>query len=367
MPAEFVGTLVHTSVGDPMAILRGLPVEPEYVRQLARAHEDADFDAVLIATASMSPEGSQIAAYAAAHTDRLTYMVSHRPGFRAPTVAARELATLDQFSAGRVAVHVITGAADAEMKRDGDSLGKNDRYARTDEYLSVLEQAWTAPEPFDYHGDYYHIEGYRPAVRPFERRHISISFGGSSEAAFRVGVKHADVYALYGEPLAETASQIATIREASAQAGRVDTPKVSVSFRVILGATEELAWDRAHAILAQTKAQASQAAAGPMPRASGAPSVGFQRLAAVVDKGERQDRALWTAIASVRGMGALPTLVGTPEIVAEALLDYYDLGVSTFLIWGYDLLDDAVDFGKELIPLVRAESVRRDAHAQRTQ
>ena len=78
---------------------------------------------------------------------------------------------------------------------------------------------------------------------------IPIYFGGSSEAAYRVGGKHADVFALWGEPLAETAEQIAAVHDAARAAGRSTMPRISVSFRPILGTTEEQAWERAHDIL----------------------------------------------------------------------------------------------------------------------
>jgi alkanesulfonate monooxygenase len=53
--------------------------------------------------------------------------------------------------------------------------------------------------------------------------------------------------------------------------------------------------------------------------------------------------------------------VGTPEQVAEGLLEYYDLGVDHFLIRGFDPLQDAIGYGRELLPLVRDLVAKRDA------
>jgi alkanesulfonate monooxygenase len=134
MPVEFIGLILHRRGSDLQAFVGqgDFSVDRGYVRRFAQVHEDAGFDRALIGTASIAPEGSQVAAYATAHTERLSPLVSHRPGFRAPTVAARELATLDHFSNGRAAVHIITGGSDAEQRRDGDFVGKDERYARTD-------------------------------------------------------------------------------------------------------------------------------------------------------------------------------------------------------------------------------------------
>ena len=77
------------------------------------------------------------------------------------------------------------------------------------------------------------------------------------------------------------------------------------------------------------------------------------------------DERLWMSIAAATGArGNTSALVGTPQQVAEALLAYYDLGVTTLLIRGFDPLQDAIEFGAELIPTVRAEVVRRDRDAQ---
>jgi alkanesulfonate monooxygenase len=365
MPVEFIGMIFHRPGSDLQAFAGGPEIDRDFVRKFAQAHEDSDFDRVLIGTASLAPEGSQIAAYAAANTERLSYLVSHRPGFRAPTVASRELATLDQFSAGRIAVHIITGGHDAEQRRDGDFLEKDERYARTDEYLEVVRRAWTSTEPFDYEGRFYQLEDYSSGVHPFQQPHIPIYFGGSSDAAYRVGGKHADVYALWGEPLAETAEQIASVRAAAEAAGRSEPPRISVSFRPILAPTDELAWERAQRILEQTQA-AVDAAPEALKRflKGGQKPVGSQRLLAASEKSDRHDRALWTAIAKATGApGNSTALVGSPETVAQALLDYYDIGVTTFLIRGHDPYDDAIDYGRELIPLVREEIRRRDAAA----
>jgi alkanesulfonate monooxygenase len=346
----------------------GPPIDADFLRKFAQAHEAAGFDKVLIGYSAARPDGLQVAAYAAQHTERLHYLVAHRPGFMFPTVAARAFATLDHFSEGRVALHTITGGNDAEQRRDGDFLSKDERYARTDEYLAIMKQAWTASEPFSFHGTHYRLEGYTSDVRSFQQPHIPIYFGGSSEAAYRVGGRHADVFALWGEPLAETAQQIARVR---AEAARWDrSPRFSVSFRPILGATEEQAWERAHAVLAAVQEGVQRTNGRFQPShigySAGKPpeNAGSQRLLAAAERGERHDRALWTPLAAATGAAGNSTaLVGTPETVAQAILDYVDIGVSTILIRGYDPYADAIDYGRHLLPLVRAEVDRRERHA----
>jgi alkanesulfonate monooxygenase len=369
MPVEFIG-MVSTRPGSESDPHTGPIIDHDFTRRFAQAHEDAGFDRVLVGYGSSQPDGTQVAAYAAAHTERLSYLIAHRPGFMAPTLAARTFATLDQFSHGRVAVHVISGGSDHEQFREGDTLGKDARYARTEEYLQVLDRAWTSAEPFDFHGEHYAFEDFVSEVRPVQQPRIPVYFGGASPIAVQVGSRYADVFALWGEPLAETAEQIAAVHEAARAAGRTTPPRISVSFRPILGDTDEQAWERAHAILAATQANAPHAKTIGVKRyglgdEKGNPqNAGSQRLLAAAERGELHDRALWTPIAKAVGAyGNTTALVGSPETVAQALLDYIDIGVTTLLIRGFDPLPDAVDYGRRLIPLVQAEVARRERAA----
>src|SRR5208337_1419333 len=108
---------------------------------------------------SNAADGFIVASYAAFETKKLGLMLAHRPGFVAPTLAARKLATLDQITGGRAALHVISGGDDTDQQRDGDYLSKDERYARTDEYVAILKRVWTEQGPIDHHGRYYQFEG----------------------------------------------------------------------------------------------------------------------------------------------------------------------------------------------------------------
>jgi alkanesulfonate monooxygenase len=331
-------------------------VDREFVARFARVHEDGGFDRVLVGYGSTGADGFAVTAHAAAATTRLGFLIAHRPGFVAPTLAARKAATLDHTTGGRIALHIITGGSDAEQQRDGDFLDHDARYRRTDEYLEVLRRTWASERPFDFDGEFYRVRGAFSEVKPLQRPAIPIYFGGVSGPALAVGARHCDVYALWGEPLASIRRSIATVR-AAAPPGR--SPRFSVSVRPILGASEARAWERARAILARIVELRGGATALPRPQ-----SVGSQRLLDLAAQGEVHDKRLWTAIAAATGAaGSTTALVGTAEQVAESLLDYYDAGASTVLIRGFDPLQDAIEFGRELVPLVRAGVAHREQAA----
>jgi alkanesulfonate monooxygenase len=367
MPVEFLG-IGATNNGSETDPRTGPAFDKEYTLALARAHEETGWDRVLTAYGSGSPDPAQAAALIATHTERLQLLLAHRPNVSYPTFAAKTVATLDQISDGRLTLHVITGGNDHEQQREGDTLPKDRRYDRTREAIQIFKKAWTSREPFDFHGEHYDFSDFVLDVEPAQKPRPRISFGGSSAAAYKVGAEEADIYALWGEPLAGTAEQIATITALARAAGR-PAPTFQVAFRPILGRTEEEAWEKAYATVARiqdrTKGGTSQLTR--RHKLTDPENAGSQRLLEVAAQGERFDRALWTVTAKATGgAGNSTALVGTPETVAAALLDYYDLGVRILSARGYDLLEDAKEFGREVIPLVRAEVARRDAEQART-
>jgi alkanesulfonate monooxygenase len=94
---------------------------------------------LLVGYSSSSAEGFLVALYAAMRTERLGYLVAHRPGFVAPTLLARKIATFDHLTGGRLAVHIITGKSDDEQHGDGDFSPKDARYRRAAEYLELMK------------------------------------------------------------------------------------------------------------------------------------------------------------------------------------------------------------------------------------
>lgn len=192
---------------------------------------------------------------------------------------------------------------------------------------------------------------------PAAKTAYPLYFGGSSEAAIAVAGKHANVFALWGESLAQTEETIQRVRaEAAKHQREID---FSVSFRPIIAATEAEAWEKAEHILHVATERAAQSGDGFKAKPD---SVGAQRLRATAAQGKVVDKRLWTGIAQLVGGGHNSTaLVGTPEQVADALLDYYDLGVRNFLIRGFDPLNDAQEYGKALLPIAREKAALRAA------
>ncbi|MGE0259073.1 MAG: LLM class flavin-dependent oxidoreductase, partial [Alphaproteobacteria bacterium] len=332
----------------------GPPFDAGTVAETARIHERAGFDRVLIGYFSDAPDGFLIGAHAASVTERLGFLLAHRPGFVAPPLAARKLATLDQLSGGRLAVHIIAGGSDADQAKDGDWTDPATRYRRAAEYISLLRRTWTEPQPFDHDGEFYRTHQTFSEIRCRQQPHIPIYGGGGSDAAIRALAPHVDVYMLWGEPLKDTAAFIDRVRREAALRGR--EPAFSLSTRPILAATDAAAWDRARSILDRVLRNRGGV---PAPKRQ---NIGSQRLLRAADEAEMHDTCLWTPLAAATGaQGNSTALVGSPATVARALFEYYKLGATRLLIRGYDPRPDAVQYGEELIPLVRELVARHDA------
>lgn len=348
MSVEFIG-FVEMREASETILPRGPVLDVDFVETSAKAHEASGFDRVLVAFHATTPDTLLVSQHIASVTRRLKLMVAHRPGFTAPTLTARQFATLDHLTQGRAGIHIITGGDDGEQRQDGDYLGKDERYARTDEYLDVVRRVWTSDQPFDHSGRFYRSERTFSAIKPVQKPHPPIYFGGASEAAIKVAARHADIYALWGESVDEVKQLTRRLRAEASAHDR--TLRFSISFRPILAETEEKAWERAADLLAKASRIIDQSG---FRRASPPVNEGSLRLLRAAAGGPRLDRHLWTEMAMLTGAkGNSIALVGTPAQVAGTLLEYYDLGIETFLIRGFDPLDDAIDYGRELIPLTR--------------
>jgi alkanesulfonate monooxygenase len=378
LTTEIIGMVGTKEVSESRGSFDGPPVDPGYLARFAQAHEAAGFDRVLIGYHATGPDGFAVAAHVLNATTRLKVLIAHRPGFVAPTLVARKLATLDQLTGGgRVAIHHITGGDELDQKRDGDFADHDRRYARTAEFMGLLRRELTATEPFDHDGEFYRVRGAYSYVKPASADAIPLYFGGASPAAISVGARHADVYMLWGEPVAQIAERVAGIRAEAARHGR--TVRFSLSVRPIVGPTEEAAWQRAEEIRAATEnrvggtrgpqTQGTQVqgiqvpdSPGPARRLFGfreSSSVGSERLQQQAAEREVYDDRLWYGVTRLTGPGGNSTaLVGTAAQVTGALMAYRRVGVDTVLIRGFDPLDDVVEWGRELVPLLREEAAR---------
>jgi len=348
---EIVGLVApyrHSEVSEHPA-----PYDAGFVAELARAHEDAGYDRVLIGQNARSADSLVTATWVAAATTRLKLMIAHRPGFIAPTMAARALATLDQFSGGRVGVHIITAFSDIETRCDGDFHTKDERYHRSSEYVRTLRAMWSSAQPFDHQGDWYRFEQAHSEVRPVNGT-IPIFWAGTSALGVRYGAELADVYALGPGSVEQVATQVRELKAEAAKHGRV--PRFSMSMRLVIADTDAAAWDRAGAMLEVVEKR--QLAHGALGRELGKAAEETARRAREADRAGT-DPHLWTGLTeATKGRLQVMCLVGSPDTLVAALDRYRLAGIDNFLITGFDWLPDTKRIGAEIAPALRLRSAQ---------
>ena len=289
------------------------------------------------------PPRIAIALYAADHTERIKFLIAHRPGSVAPALAARQVATFDQLTVGRLSLHIIAGTSDQDQASEGDFLPKNDRYRRAGEYLGVMRRLWTSDSPIDHHGEFYRVEGGYSDIKPFQQPCPPLFFGGSSEGALEMGARHCDVFAIFGEPLAETRDRMQDFRHRASAFGR--RIGFNMSLRPIMAATEGAAWDKAHALLADVERKTGKA---PDPTNHSA-----ERLLGYAARADVHDERLWMGIARATG-ARTSCLVGAGTDCGGGA------GCHRFTrsCCGFENPHDTVAIGRDLIPLIKAGAIR---------
>jgi alkanesulfonate monooxygenase len=366
---EFVSLTGYNPGSEINGAAGGSGFDLPFYRHYVAALEEAGFDYTLNGYGSSLADSFIVSAATGQLTERLKPIVALRPNHTFPVVAAQKLATLDQLTQGRAVVHLISGGIDAEQRKHGDYEPKARRYARTSEFIDVLRRAWTETEPFSFAGEFYKFDDFGPGFRTYSGEPVPISIGGQSDEAFEVGAAKADWFTFNaGESIEQVRRDIERVHGIAARAGRPD-PRIWVTFRPIVAATDEQAWEKAF----DYAARAGQAAAAFRALYLGksqviAPqSAGALRQQEYATARETYDRATWSGIIRATGGagGASTALVGSYETVAAAILDQVDAGASIVSIRGFDTLSDVVDYGRHLLPLVRQEIAHRKATRQR--
>src|SRR5882762_7499410 len=178
MSVEFIGFITNNNSSE--TVVRAGPIlDVPYIETVAKAHEFAGFDRALLAFHSTIPDALQVGQHVLGVTEKLKVLIAQRPGFTAPTLLARQLATVDQLWHGRVALHVITGGNATELKQDGNTIDdKDERYARTDEFLDVVRAEWSSDKPFNYSGKYYQVTNGFSQIKPYRPEGIPVFVGG---------------------------------------------------------------------------------------------------------------------------------------------------------------------------------------------
>jgi alkanesulfonate monooxygenase len=327
------------------------PASIAYLTQIARAAEGLGFAGALTPTGAWCEDAWLTTAMLVPQTERLKFLVAFRPGLTPPTLAAQQTATLQRFSEGRVLLNIVSGGDDVEQRRFGDWLNHDERYARTGEFLHIVNSVWRQ-ESLDVDGKFYTVKDARVSAPPDPLPQIY--FGGSSPAALPIAAEHVDVYLTWGEPPHAAAAKIERVRTLAEERGR--TVRFGIRLHTISRDTSAAAWAVADELLAGLSPEQIAKQTELHARSE---SEGQRRMTAL--HGGRVDRLeiypnLWAGVGLVRG-GAGTALVGSHEEVANLIYEYHSVGFDEFILSGYPHLEEAYWFAEGVLPLLRRKGV----------
>jgi FMNH2-dependent dimethyl sulfone monooxygenase len=323
----------------------------DYVKRLAQRSEEIGYDITLVAELLLndikgieapSLDAWSTAAALAAVTERLELMVAVRPSFHPPAILAKQAANIDRISNGRLALNVVSAWWKDEARRYGAAFDEHDdRYARTSEWLDVVNGAWHE-QTLTYSGRYYRAEDLVLEPKPVATvaRHgqprPTLYAGGESEAAKTLIARKCDAYVMHGDPPERIAPKIADMkarRERAAEELGVDLPPMQFG---VAGYTIVRDTD------AEVKAEIDRIT-------NVAPgSAGYGNYQDWISN-TKLERQVSLQDYSVSNRGLRSGLAGTPEQVAERVAEFAAVGVDLLLLQCSPQLEEMERFADDVI------------------
>ncbi len=299
-----------------------MPATWSYVKQLAQRSEKIGFDCTLVAELNLndikgplapSLDAFSTAAALAAVTETIEIMVAVRPTFHLPALLAKQAANIDHISNGRLTLNVVSSWWADEARKYGVHFEQHDdRYARTSEWLDVLDGVWKQNN-FSFTGKYYRVDDNILAPKPVSKPRPTLYAGGESTAAKELIAEKCDAYLMHGDPPERVAEKIADLKSRRAK-HNLPPMKFGVAGYTVVRDTEKEAQDEVRRIT-----DVHQSAAG---------YANYQQWLA----GTQLEQKVSLEDYSVSNRGLRSGLVGTPEQVSERLAAFEAAGVDLVLL-----------------------------------
>ncbi|WP_345751947.1 dimethylsulfone monooxygenase SfnG [Microbacterium rhizophilus] len=326
----------------------------DYNKKLARIAEDAGFEYALSQTRYAASYGADKQHEATAFTlgllgatERLKIIAAVHPGMWHPGVLAKWLITADHISNGRAAVNIVSGWLKDEFVKFGlPWLEHDERYVRTEEFITVLRGLLTERD-FSFHGAHYDIDEFTLSPAPLDvpgRAHPEIFFGGNSTAAQAAAGRTADWYFSNGRSLEGFRENIAGVLAAAGSGARTApaAPRFGINGFVIVRDTEHEATETLREVIAKAHRPAVEGFAAAVKEAGQSTEDG---------KGMWEDSTFEDLVQYNDGFRT--GLIGTPEQVAERIVELKKTGVNLVLTGYLHFQEEVEAFGRDVLPIIR--------------
>jgi len=322
----------------------GMEASWTYMRRLAIRAEQLGYDLSLIAELNLNDikgvdapclDAWSTAAALAAVTEKLEIMVAVRPTFHNPALLAKQAANIDHISGGRLTLNVVSSWWADEATKYGLHFDEHDdRYARTNEWLDVLNGCWSGSnetgQNFSYKGKYYNVADNVLSPKPVSRPRPKLYAGGESETAKNLIASKCDAYLMHGDSPARVGEKIADMRERREHAGL--PPMVyGVAGYAIVRDTAEAARKE---VIRITDVQQS--------------ARGYDNYKQWIE-GSKLERKVSLEDYSVSNRGLQSGLVGTPDQVKEQVAAFEQAGCSLVLLQMSPQLEEMERFAAQVM------------------
>jgi alkanesulfonate monooxygenase len=321
---------------------------PEIAAQTAfcRDAEQLGIDSVLVDISVGKPDPLVLAMVLATATDRLKFMVAHRPGLMSPTLFVQQVNTFSTLASGRITLNFVAGHSPAEQLYYGDNLPHDERYERMREYLTICRRLWSGETTVDFAGRHYRIEAGRvrtPFIAP-DRQAPEVYLGGGSGRAREVASELADCWLRFGDTVENVARESAPV----VGNGR----EVGLRIACITRPTRGEAVNVARALLESAGIHRRRESEAAFVKGSDSESI---RRVSELGEFEWLGGCLWAG--GVRALGATSiALVGTPGDVANEILKFRQAGISQFILHGWPKWEEMRIFCREVLPLLKSSN-----------
>lgn len=327
------------------AVQSGVPDLSQHVA-FCRQAEASGMDSLLTAFGFHRADPIALAAALGVLTERISFMVAARSGVCTPTLLVQQINTLSVLTGGRVSLNIVAGHSPHEQRYYGDFLTHDERYERTDEFLTICRRFWDADGPVTFSGRHYCIEDGRVNT-PFvsdARSAPEIFVGGNSAQAEALALKHADCLWRLPDAPERLEQAVAPIVDSGTEVGLL----VSLIARPTTGEAVDAACALVESLAATSRTTQRDFVAR-------SDSVAFTGTYARATTGKDAwlGPCLWNGAVPYLGAPSI-ALVGSAEDVASTILGYQRMGVSQFLFMGWPDIEEMSFFSESVLPLVRA-------------
>jgi dimethylsulfone monooxygenase len=355
-----------------------MPATWDYVRDLTIKAEALGYDLTLIAELNLNdikgPESDSLDAWStaaalAAVTKKLELMVAVRPTFHNPALLAKQAANIDRISNGRLTLNVVSSWWADEAKKYGIAFDEHDdRYARTDEWLTVLDNCWRVQHT-THNGRFYNVDDNLLSPKPFPHRTYSgiekalssrphperseggverpvgspatnsgrptLYAGGESETAKNLIAAKCDAYLMHGDDPTTIAAKVADMKQRRAKHPHLPEMIFGVTGYCIVRDSE-----------AEANREVDRICSQPDPTQSPAGFANFQQWTT----GSQLEKKLSLRDYSVSNRGLQSGLIGTPETVRQRLADFEAAGCSLVLLQSSPQHTEMARFAAQVMP-----------------